>query len=651
MGTAAAAADLAVSQSADQTGATQFQLVVLEGGAGWGDLLSGEVTKAYPLPERTAVEAGGVSSWRRYREATTPEGTSHTFYEQRYAPGKAGAAFEDGVPAEGVKISGGYLAYHATNEFGAYLVVGTVFDEIADIRKPTITSREDAVFAAADRAGENGLLNVAYELYGRQERLTELQAKTELWLHPVKGGGAFGYAWHVPVLTDSGGAIPVYLDAESGEILHVSESPRWDNACNPDNFSGQMAVTGTPQRTLLGSFPLTATPSSAGGERCGNAFMPQTGVIPSIQILRGTLQYPTPCATGLRYTQAYAICPGVTGSPVYDNVEVFNPLYNGQYQCTPGRQVTDAMRHALTTFNVFWYVLGRQGIAGSGVPFRVVVDARCTAGHWDASFERTGSADAPAGSVRVCGQPSDPPVSPTALGCGDYDTQIRHGVALDIIAHEIGHGVVFNTTGMDYVYNGIEGAIHEGFADIFGHGVEWMQPSPRPGEVPDWTGGEDFGLPPRRVDVDEGNLKFFYSDEQHDGSPHARGSMLPVAMRLLGAGGTNPACLPGSNHNQPNPNHLCSVSVEPLDIETAFRIYYRMLDAYVIPSTTWLHMPGYAIAAAGQIEGYVNPPPVIGRPTLQPWCLEYSEYRYKAWRSMAAVELPGSIQFCTSYPD
>lgn len=646
----ASANSLVVSESADATGAVEFQLVVLEDGAGFGDMLSGEVMKTYPLPEASDVRAGGATLWNRYREQVSPEGTTHTFYEQRYAPGQAGTAFKDGVPANGVKISGGYLAYHSTHEFGVYLVAGTVYDEIDSLRKPVITSKDDAVFMAADRASATGRLRVNHGLYGRQEKLRELKGRTELWLHPVKGGGTFGYVWHVPVLTDTGGAIPVFLDAESGEILHVSETPRWDPACNPDTFSGQLNVTGTPQRTFLGTFPLTATPSSAGGERCGNAFVPQTAVTPSIQILRGALQNPAPCAG--RYTQAYAICPGGTGSPVYDNVEVYNPLYGGWYQCTPGRQVTDAMRHAKTTFNVFWNVLGRQGIAGSGVPFRVVVDARCTPQHAGASFVRSeGDVDAPAGSVRICGLASDPTVSQSPLGCSAYDAVIRESVALDIMAHEIGHGVVYNTTGMEYYEDEIEGELHEGFADVFGHGVEWMQPSPRPGETPDWTGGEDYGTPPRRVDVDEGNLRFFYSDQQHDGSPHARGSLLPVAMRLLGVGGVNPACQPGSNHNQPIPNDCCFVSVGSLDIETAFRIYYRMLDVYVIPSTTWLHMPGYAIAAAGQIEGYVNPPPTIGGGTPGIWCLRYSEYRYKAWQSMAAVGLPGNIMFCTSHPD
>ncbi len=656
----ASATGLVVSESADATGAVEFQLVVLEDGAGFGDMLSGEIMKTYPVPEPGDVRAGGATLWNRYREKVSPEGTTHTFYEQRYAPSKAGTPFKDGVPANGVKISGGYLAYHATQEFGVYLVAGTVYDEIDSVRKPVITSTEDAVFAAADRASATRRLRVDHGLYGRQGKLSELRSRTELWLHPVKGGGTFGYVWHVPVLTDTGGAIPVFLDAESGEILHVSESPRWDNACNPDTFSGQLNVTGTPQRTFLGTFFLTATPSSAGGERCGNAFVPQTAVTPSIQILRGALDDPAPCATGLNYTQVYAICSGGTGSTVYNNVEIYNPLWGGQHQCTPGRQVTDAMRHALTTFDVFWSVLGRQGIGGSGEEFRMVVDARCPPGDPVSSFERYGRNDAPENSVRICGLNADPPVSPTPLGCSDYDNVIRPAAALDIMAHEIGHGVVFNTTGLNYVYNGIEGALHEGFADIFGHGVEWMQTSYRPGEEPDWTLGEDFEDPPtRRSDADCGTLRFFYSDVQHDGSPHAKGSLLPVGMRLLAVGGTNPSCEPaqspecptGSSHNQPSPNDCCFVSVGSLDVETAFKVYYRMLDEYVFPSTTWLHMTGYAIAAAGQIEGYVNPPPTIGRGTLQPWCLKYSEYRYKAWQSMAAVELPGNITFCTSYPD
>lgn len=68
MGTTISATELVVSESADATGATEFQLVVLEDEAGFGDLLSGEVQKTYPLPEVKNVEAGGTSSWNRYRE-------------------------------------------------------------------------------------------------------------------------------------------------------------------------------------------------------------------------------------------------------------------------------------------------------------------------------------------------------------------------------------------------------------------------------------------------------------------------------------------------------------------------------------------------------------------------------------------------------
>lgn len=81
--TAVSATGLVVSESAEATGAIEFQLVVLEDGAGFGDMLSGEVMKTYPLPEPSGARAGGTILWNRYREKTTAEGTSHTFYEQR----------------------------------------------------------------------------------------------------------------------------------------------------------------------------------------------------------------------------------------------------------------------------------------------------------------------------------------------------------------------------------------------------------------------------------------------------------------------------------------------------------------------------------------------------------------------------------------
>jgi len=651
--TTISADDLVVSQSVGATGATDFQLVVLKDGAGFGDLLSGEIRKTYPRPYANTVSAGGSISWKQYRQKTTPEGIIHEFYEQRYTPDPGSFRFEDGVPSDGFKISGGYLANHSAGASAPYLVSGTIFEDITKIRTPTITNAEDAVFSAAESVDATGQLTVAFHRYGNQEIIDSMKEQSELWLHPVKDGLNFGFAWHVPVLSSDGAMIPVVVDAESGAVLAVSESPRWDVACNPQvSGPGFVTVVGTPQRTGLGAFNLSGTPSSAGGWECVDAHVDATAVTPSIQILRGSKD--NPCAAGLWYTQTYGICTNGTGSPVYDNVEVnINPIWGPVYQCTPGRAVTDALRHAQTTFDVFWGVLGRQGISGSGEDFRVIVDARCRPeeDEWGAQFERFGRINAPAGSVRVCGRDQDPPENATPMGCDFYDTLTQHSVALDIMAHEIGHGVIFNTTGMDYVYAGIEGELHEGFADVIGHGVEWMQPSPRAGEEPDWEGGEDTGQADRRVDVDEGTHRFFYSDTVHIGTPHSRGTPLPVAMRLLSEGGTNPACVYGGPHNRPNPDDLCDVSVGSLGVQTAFKIYYKMLDDYVVPSTTWYHLRGDIIAAAGDLEGYTATPIIGSHAGAAPWCLGYSEYRYKASRSFAAIDLPGNIPFCPNSPD
>ena len=70
---------------------------------------------------------------------------------------------------------------------------------------------------------------------------------------------------------------------------------------------------------------------------------------------------------------------------------------------------------------------------------------------------------------------------------GDGNTSTNPFVSIDIISHEITHGLTSYTA--DLVYSGESGALNEGFSDIFGNMVEFYA---KPGES-SWEMGEDIG--------------------------------------------------------------------------------------------------------------------------------------------------------------
>jgi hypothetical protein len=297
----------------------------------------------------------------------------------------------------------------------------------------------------------------------------------------------------------------------------------------------------------------------------------------------------------------------------------------------------------MTTFDVFWSELGREGISGAGSPFRIVVDGRCSEG--ESGFVYAAShPHAPLNSVLVCGGVLvDPNINTTPTGgCPMYDGSSL-SLALDFIAHEIGHGVILATAGItNLTAPGDE--FHEGFADVIGHGVQNVAESV--GLNYNWELGEDTGTVYRRVDIDTGDLRFFYSDSQHDGSPHARGTPLSVAMRLLAEGGVNPACSGG--FNQPNAT-ACAENVGSEGLENSFKVFYTLLDTYLQPSTDWSAFPSLIVSAAGRVEG--STPPIVGFAKFDPvWCTPFSYLKYHARQSMKAIELTGGMPFC-SYPD
>ncbi len=162
--------------------------------------------------------------------------------------------------------------------------------------------------------------------------------------------------------------------------------------------------------------------------------------------------------------------------------------------------------------------------------------------------------------------------------------------ALDVCGHEITHGVVEHTAGLN---GGEADALNEGFADIFGTSVEWYA---RPSQhdwimgkdiMPSGTGIRNMSNPNQLSDPDTylGN----YWDPNDE--PHANAGPCIYWFYLLSVGGS------GTNDNSQ------TYSVSGITMSKAEAIAYRALAFYMTPSTDYANVRVCTIQAAKDLYG------------------------------------------------
>lgn len=130
--------------------------------------------------------------------------------------------------------------------------------------------------------------------------------------------------------------------------------------------------------------------------------------------------------------------------PVVSSPEAVQPAGNTDLGAV------DAHRAAVATREFYAERLGRDGIDGQGSAIHVVNDVA----NW---------------GNPVVGASWDPVHQIVRVGSGDAE-YLPLSADVDVIAHEITHGVVQHTA--DLVYSGQPGALNEAFADYFGNAVD-----------------------------------------------------------------------------------------------------------------------------------------------------------------------------------
>lgn len=172
--------------------------------------------------------------------------------------------------------------------------------------------------------------------------------------------------------------------------------------------------------------------------------------------------------------------------------------------------------------------------------------------------------------------------------------------AIDVIAHEFGHGVTDATANL--IYMDESGALNESFSDIIGAAVEfWASP-----ELGDWLIGEDFGTngnifrdmsnPNAEGDPDTYLGTNYYIGPDDDGGVHTNSGVQNFWFYLLTEGGT------GTN------DHGDMYEVSALGIDTAAQIALRNLRFYLTPSSIHLDAREGALQAAEDLYGVCSEP-------------------------------------------
>ncbi|WP_077328720.1 M4 family metallopeptidase [Virgibacillus siamensis] len=182
-------------------------------------------------------------------------------------------------------------------------------------------------------------------------------------------------------------------------------------------------------------------------------------------------------------------------------------------------------------------------------------------------------------------------------GDGDGNTMISLSGSMDVIGHEMTHGVITNTA--DLVYEGESGALNESIADIMGAFIE-----DKNGEAL-WTLGEDIYTPnipgdglrnmkdPSSVYIGEeytesgyypDHYSELYTGELDNGGVHVNSSINNKAAYLITEGGTH-----------------YGVTVSGIGKDKAEKIYYRALTLYLTASSDFSDMRQAAIQAASDL--------------------------------------------------
>lgn len=178
---------------------------------------------------------------------------------------------------------------------------------------------------------------------------------------------------------------------------------------------------------------------------------------------------------------------------------------------------------------------------------------------------------------------------------GDGDNTTSPLTTLDIVGHEISHGLTEYSANL--IYQDESGALNESFSDIFGTAIEFEQKS-----NPNWLVGSEIGLALRSMsnpgaygDPDCYNGTNFYVGPFDNGGVHINSGVQNFWFYLLSEGGA------GTNDLND------AYQVDSIGMEKAAQVAFRNLTVYLTQLSDYQEARFFAIRSAVDLFGPCSP--------------------------------------------
>lgn len=167
---------------------------------------------------------------------------------------------------------------------------------------------------------------------------------------------------------------------------------------------------------------------------------------------------------------------------------------------------------------------------------------------------------------------------------------------LDIVGHELTHGVTEFSAGLYYINE--SGALNEAFSDIMGTAIEFHT---KPATA-SWLLGNEIGVTLRSMsnpnaygDPDTYSGTYWYVGSGDNGGVHTNSGVANFWFYLLSVGGSGTNDLGNA------------YTVNGISINEARRIAYRTLTTYLYPTANYSNARFYSIQAAIDLYGACSP--------------------------------------------